>query len=383
MTLYDSMTPFEVATKNEQMLPERPVLHLRTPEATPTKADDTGFDLHQWNDPSWHNHPQPDSPQSLPSLDQTSPTAEDLSHSPRCGKCGLTTRQQKVAAIIICGHVCRDIAQDHFCPDIDALQLSSKDCPIHNPSRKSRPRRRSSLSQPPMLTRDDSTFKDMDEETDVVESPVDEHTVEINELPEDKQSVKIDQSKPPEQPLYHVSHNAEGDADWRKHCRVEKAMQQMLFGNARVSAHTMLEHTQKLRAMSINQDAMGGVEHDKLCSAMAAAKSQAEKHTEECRGGMETDAWHTELEIFKAAQAEAAEHNHDCAICSDYEEGVEGEEEGREEFHDAITSATKGHGCASDDECSSCAEDPASALDLGADVPEESPQRWMDRSRAC
>jgi hypothetical protein len=383
MTIYDSMMPFEVATKNEQMIPERPVLHLTTPAATPTKAHDTGFDLHQWNYPSWHNHLQPDSPQSLPSLDHASPTAEDLLNSPSCRKCGLTTKQQKVAAIIICGHVCRDIAQDHFCPDIDALQLSSKDCPIHNPRRTGRPRRRSSLSRPPMLARDESIFEDGDEQTDVVESSAGEHTVEINEMPEDKKSIETDQGMSPEQPIYHVSHNAEGDADWRKHCRVEKAMQQMLFGNARVSEHIMLEHTQKLRAMSMTQDATGGIEHNGLCSAMAAANSQAEKYTEEeCRGSMETDGRHTELEIFKAAQAEAAEHNHDCAICSDYEEDV-GEGEGQEEFHDTIMSATKVHGCASDDECSSCAEGSASALDFGDRVPEEPPQRWMDRSRAC
>ncbi len=234
-----------------------------------------------------------------------------------------------------------------------------------------------------MLARDESTYEDVNEEKIVAVAPAQVHGVEKKDRLEDTKSIKDSQSKPSKEPVYRVSRNSRGNADWRKHCRVEKAMQQMLFGDARVSAHIMLEHTQKVGASernlvrgdegaSLAQDSSSDDDDDDgLRSAMGATKLEAEKHTNECAG----------LESPKAAQAALAEHNLDCAICSDEEE----EDEAEDEFQDAMSatmSATKVHGCALDDGCSSCAEDLVSNVESGDFVLGETPHRRMDRSRA-
>ena len=385
MTVYDSMIPFENLPEHEHKVSERPSLHLATPETTPNKAQDDDFD---WN--QWKANIKPASPQSLPSLDHPlSPTSEDLSQLPKCRKCGLTTNQHKFVQAYICGHLCRDIAQDHFCPDIDALHLSSKDCPIHSPRKTRLTRRRSSLSKPPMLAGDESTYEDLD--TEQLSFKVSESPVDVNKVREDTTPIKNDQNKASDMPPYHVSCDTCGEADWRKHCRVEKAMQQMLFGDARVSAHIMLEHTQRLRgneSISTAQDHHG--DHDAglypaTTTTTAADKIDAEQDTNE--SGEQSAAIgekYTEvINSFKAAQAQAqfTIHNPDCAICSD------GEEEAEDGFRDEMSvarSATKVHGCESDDECSSCAGDrESSSVDSRDFAVEQPPQMWMDRSRAC
>ena len=330
---------------------------------------------------------KPDSPQSLPSLDHPSPTLDDLSHLPRCRKCCLTTKQHELAKVYICGHLCRDIAEDNFCPDIDALHLSRKDCPIHSPKEPSLTRRRSSLSKPPMLARDESTYQDVDDQqmpTGISKSPERKHPLEENEVPEEAKPVGDDPSRTCERPEYHVFCNARGDVDWRKHCRVEIAMQQMLFGDARVAPHIMLEQTQRLRGTANLSKAQNTWEEDddKLRSAMAATKIEAENQIEERKScGTTTADEIVELGSFKPAQGEPAKHDVDCAICSDGED-----DEAEEEFRNAMSAArstTKILGCASDDECSSCAEDAYSYVESRDFAPEEPPQRWMDRSRAC
>jgi hypothetical protein len=331
-----------------------------------------------------------DSPQSLPSLDHPSPTSEDLSHLPKCRKCGLTTKQHEFVRLYICGHLCRDIAQDNFCPDIDALQLTSKDCPIHSPKNMRITRRRSSLSKPPMLARDESTYGDVSGEQrskEVSTSPDQKHPVEENELPIGTTPIKNDEGTTYKMPVYTVSENANGDTDWRKHCRVEKAMKQMLFGDAKVSPHTVLEHTQRLRTSDwslaqAREDANtppdtpgeddGG--HDALHAAMAAANLETETQSAQTAQLGED----TELKKFKLAQAEAAQQDNDCAICSDDEAEDPGDD--LQDGMPAATATSKIRGCVSDDECSSCAED---HLHSGDTVPEEAPQMWMDRSRAC
>ncbi|ERF71429.1 hypothetical protein EPUS_06811 [Endocarpon pusillum Z07020] len=252
MTVYDAMIPFENLPEHEYKVSERPSLHLATPETTPNKAQDNDFN---WN--QWKANINPASPESLPSLDHPlSPTSEDFSQLPKCRKCGLTTNQHKFVQAYICGHLCRDIAQDHFCPDIDALHLNSKDCPIHSPKKTRLTRRRSSLSKPPMLARDESTYEDLDKEQ--LSLKVSEPPVDVNEVVRgDTTPIKNDQSKASGIPMYHVSYDAGGEADWRKHCRVEKAMQRMLFGDARVSAHIMLEHTQRIRGNETISTAQG------------------------------------------------------------------------------------------------------------------------------
>ncbi len=375
------MIPFEYIPEREEKVSERPTLHLATPETTPNKVQDYDFDWNQWS-----ANIKPASPQSLPSLDHPlSPTSEDLSHLPKCRKCGLTTNQHKFVQAYICGHLCRDIAQDHFCPDIDALHLSSKQCPIHSPKKEGGTRRRSSLSKPPMLARDESTYEDVDEERlspKVAESPVD-----VDEVSEDAKATKDDLSKPSNKPMYHVSRNASGEADWHKHCRVEKAMQQMLFGDARVSAHTMLEHTQRLRGnerISTARDNRG--EHnDGLYSATEPSvdKVGAEQDTNEREERSTTirEKSTDPSNTFKAAQAQSTIHNLDCAICSD------DEDEAKEDFQDAMSvvrSAIRVHGCESDDECSSCAGDKDSSSVDSRDFAAEQPlQTWMGRGRAC
>ena len=59
MTGYDSMTPFEIFPEHEKKVPERTLLHIPTPEATPNKAHDLGFDWNQGTGPGWHHQPWP------------------------------------------------------------------------------------------------------------------------------------------------------------------------------------------------------------------------------------------------------------------------------------------------------------------------------------
>jgi hypothetical protein len=391
MTVYDSMTPFENTGEDEHEVSERPRLQIATPEASPAKDNDPGFDWSRWDA---HANIKPASPQSLPSLDHPSPTSEDLSHWPKCRKCGLTTPQHEQVKRFICGHLCRDIAQDNSCPDIAALHLSSKDCPIHSPWQPGLTRRRSSLSKPPMLARDESTYEDWDMKQtspELTESPV-----ETDELSEETKRIQDEESKDAGRPTYHASRDAADDADWRKHCRVEKAMQQMFFGNARVSAHIMLKHTQQVRGnenfrqpQSTHDDDYGDEDDDdELRSATEETITRAEKHTEEGKEcGARAEESGAKSESLKAAQAESTTHDQDCAIVSD-EEDEEEEEEEEEEGEDegAIFTprlATKAHGCVSDDECSSCAGDADSSVDSKELAAEESRQMSMDRSRAC
>ncbi len=228
-----------------------------------------------------------------------------------------------------------------------------------------------------MLARDESTYEDMDEEQlslNVSESPVD---VDVDEVPDDTKATKDDLSKPSNKPMYHVSRNALGEADWQKHCRVERAMQQMLFGNARVSAHIMLEHTQRLRgseSISTAQDNRG--DHDDglyTATTTSPAKIDVKQDTNEIEErdtttrGKGTDPNNS----FKAALAQSTKHNIDCAICSD-----DDEDEAEEDFQDALSvarSATKVHGCESDDECSSCAGDRESSSVDSRDFAAEQP----------
>ena len=402
MTVYDSMTPFENTAEDDHKLSERPRPQIATPEASPSKFHDPGFDWSRWDA---HANIKPASPQSLPSLDYPSPTSEDLSHQPNCRKCGLTTPQHEQVKRFICGHFCRDIPQDNVCPDIDALHLSSKDCPIHSPRETGLTRRRSSLSKPPMLARDESTYEDWD--TKPTSPELTDSPVKADELSENTKQIQHEEDTAPGKATYHTSCDAEGGPDWRKHCRVEKAMQQMFFGNARVSPHIMLEHTQKVRgnenfrkpqiSRDDDDDDDGGDKYDddnhQVHSEMAESMTMKEKQTEqgkEC--GATTEESCASLDNFDAAQAERTTHNLDCAIASDEEEKEGGGEEVEEEakadadFQGAILTArptTKSHGCASDDECSSCAADTESSDASKELVAAESRQMWMDRSRAC
>jgi hypothetical protein len=404
MTVYDSMTPFENVEEDGHKVSERPRLQIATPEAGPTKVHDPGFDWSRWDA---HANIKPASPSSLPSLDHPSPTSEDLSHRPKCRKCGLTTTQHEQVKRFICGHLCRDIPQDNLCPDIDALYPSSRDCPIHSPGttgQKVLTRRRSSLSKPPMLARDESTYADWGMKptsAKLTDSPVEE-----DELFENMKQIQHEEYIAPDKATYQTSRDAEGDADWLKHCRVEKAMQQMFFGNARVSPHVMLEHTQKVRGnesfrkLQSSRDDYGSNDDDdddhEVHNAISEDMTMKEKQTEqgkECGGTAEGSS--ASLENFDAAQAERTTHNLDCAIASDEEEqkeeeGEEAEEEAEAEaeadFQGAMLTArpaTYPHGCASDDECSSCAVATESSDASKEPVAAESQQMWMDRSRAC
>lgn len=220
MPIYDSMTPFEAALEDQQRTPERPILQLATPEATPTKVHYQGFDWNQWEgpEPGWHTQIEPASPQSLPYPDYhpTSPTSEALSPLPNRQKCGLTTKQHREVQAFICGHICRDIPLDSFCPDIDAPRLSDKDCPIHHPKTPRLSRRRSSLSKPPMLARDESSYNEMNAEkqsNNVATSTNPDHAA--GEKPVRKAPLNGVQSTPYETPLSHVSHSpTSGDADF-------------------------------------------------------------------------------------------------------------------------------------------------------------------------
>jgi hypothetical protein len=268
-------------------------------------------------------------------MDLPSPISEDLLHQPACQKCGLTTRQHEMIRAYICGHLCRDIPNEKICPDINAFDLGVKDCLVPNHGTSRLTRRRSSLSKSPMVARDESTYEDVDEEkksTDAANSPAETHRGEIKESPANMKPFKHDHTESVEKPTYHVCCSASGDADWRKHCRVEKAMKQMLFGDAKVSAPTVLEHTQRLgtsernlahheEGASITQDPINDFKNDELCSAMVAAKIAAKKHTkvyaEQCAVAKEEATKRDEL---KSAEAESAEHLLDCAICSDGED---------------------------------------------------------------
>lgn len=242
-----------------------------------------------------------------------------------------------------------------------------------------------------MLARDESTYEDPDKEQ--LSLKVSEPPVDVNEVREDTVPINNDQSKASGIPMYHVPSDACGEADWRKHYRVEKAMQQVLFGDARVSAHIMLEHTQRLRGnktISTVPDHHG--DHDAglypATTTTTADKIDAEQETNESGEHSATiEEKNTELiNSFKAAQAQAQAQstipNLDCAICSDDEE-----EEAEDGIGDAMSvarSARKLHGCESDDECSSCAgERESSSVDSRDFAVEQSPQMWMDRSRAC
>lgn len=135
-------------------------------------------------------------------------------------------------------------------------------------------------------------------------------------------------------------------------------MKQMLFGDARVSPPIVLEHTQSLGARSMAQDIRPTNNGDNgLCAGMEAARLNGDKHPE---GGMAHGAFagasNTELRIQSVAQ----NHNHECAVYSDGEDGGEAEAEAGNTFQHAFSAASQIRGCASDDECSTCAEDPDS-----------------------
>jgi hypothetical protein len=286
----------------------------------------------------------------------------------------------------ICGHLCPDFLHDNLCPDIDAPQLGRNDCPIHNPRGGSVSRRRSSLSQPPMLARDESTYMELDEEKEsqeTLQSPDQEHPAK-----EHKSTVQNTQSNASEKPMYHVCLNASGDADWKKHCRVEKAMKQMLFGDARVSASLVLEQTQRLVTSEQNlvhetgQDSIAMADdYDDLRTAMAAAELEAEKQTVK-RGSQYTAAGNKKMGKLnlRATNLQSEDHLGDCAICS------EDEEEAEDVFQTAVGAAkpeTSPRGCTSDDDCSACAEDPDSHVDFWDFAPQELSRHCMDTSRAC
>lgn len=291
----------------------------------------------------------------------------------------------------ICGHLCRDIAHEKLCPDIGAPDVGRKDCPIHNPRTNSFPRRRSSLSKPPMLARDESTFEDVMEEETIENAKSADQSDAGNkvDLPQRKKKAAEEWQTPfLDRPVYHVSRDARGDADWRKHVRVEKAMKQILFGDARVSADVVLEHTQKVgmsernllrgRQASGNAEANIGEDLDyvDLRDAMAAAKAEAEKHT--VKWAEQATA---EPKAGPAAETEPSKHLPDCAVYSDEEIDAE------DEFHDTLASRSisKTHRCMSEDECSSCAggvnfpDDPrGSTPDILA---EDDLLPWVGRSR--
>lgn len=225
MTIYDYMTPFNDDLDEGQNIPQRPALQLATPATSPVKANRLDDDCNQENDRHWQRNYKPDSPQSLLCLDHSSPKSEYFAKSPKCSTCGLVTKRS-----CICGHMSSDILEDNCCPDIDAPDLSGEHNPNLSPTRKSTLRRHSSLSKPPIFARDQSTYEE-----------------------EKANSNANTKNKSWELPAHHVPLDVEGDIDRDKQLRVEKAMEQILFGNAKVSEHTRLEQRQRLRAMSINE----------------------------------------------------------------------------------------------------------------------------------
>jgi hypothetical protein len=298
----------------------------------------------------------------------------------------------------IFGHICRDIANENLCPDIDALRLSRKNCPIHNPIRPSPIRRRSSLSKPPMVQRDESTYEDIHEEgkpKDIWKSTPQTNSAGQQERHEAKPT-ESDPSKGPEKQYYHIFRNSNGEADWRKHVRVEKAMKQMLFGDARVSAQVVLEQTQRIgtseRNLVPDREIMGIAmstddEADELRSALAAAhiKPQTHAHTDDLgKPSRDVEEQNIKLGRIKVAEAESAAHDHhDCALYSEGESEDENPGDGLHDTRSRINSTAKSHRCNSGSDCSSCADEPISQVDSRDFAPEEPPQRWMDRSRAC
>lgn len=362
MTIYDYMAPFEDVPENGPKILEKPLLHLATPAASPIKANEFGYDWNQGNDPHWQRNVKPDSPQSLPSLDHSPPNCEHSAKPPKCGTCGLTNKRW-----CICGHICRDIPEDNFCPDIEAPYSSGEDCATPSPTRKPLLRRRSSLAKPPMLARDESTYGKAEEKQSNTVSAVLNH----NQPADDNQSTTS------ENKVYHVSHDVGGDADWHKHCCVEKAIEQILFGNARVSAHTMPEQTQKLRATSITEGTLTRHDEDELHTEVVAA---AQTYTEPSKPRVPTTE-EGNLE-FETVMAASEEQTRDYVICSDREDE---QEDAAAHYYpqDAIcesTSSTQVRGWPSDDECSSCCEDlPADTTDL---VTAEPSQVRMDTSKA-
>ena len=286
----------------------------------------------------------------------------------------------------ICGHLCPDFGHESLCPDIDAPQLGSKDCPIHSPRGESVTRRRSSLSQPPMLATDESTYEDLNENKEpkgTVQSPNQEHPVK-----EDEPAVHDSHSHAFEKPAYHVYRNTNVDSDWQKHCRVEKAMKQMLFGDARVSAPLVLQRTQRLvmseqsLGRKTGEDSIGTADdHENLHAAMAAGKLEAEKQIVE-REEQHNAAGNKKIGRLnlKPTNLQSADHLGDCAICS------EDEEEAEDMLQEAVGAAkpdTRIQGCASDDDCSTCAGNLDSHVDFWDFAPEEPSQHFIDRSRAC
>ena len=424
------MAPFEQAPDNQTKVSEKPLLQIATTPTTPVKSPDPRFDWSHWDGPGWHNqswprsdikicrgrlfrrHPplalsphssirsassglwlrypmpyadiKPDSPQSLPSLDHPSPTSEELSRLPKCSKCGLTTKQHEMVKAYICGHLCPDFLHDKICPDIDAAHLSRKDCPIHNPKGRTLNRRRSSLSKSPMLALDESTYEDVDEGKNtkgIVQSPGQDGPDQGNET-----MVQNAQSKISEKLADRICDDGNGNTDWQKHCRVEKAMRQILFGDARVAEHVALEHTHRL---SINErnplretrdiGIATADDHDDIRSAMAAGTTEAERHIDKLRYHITAaESKKNQKPHFKATKADSAGHLDDCAICSD--EGSE------DEFHEAMYAAkpgTRARGCASDEECGSCAGDPDSHVSSRDLAQEEPPRHFAGRNIAC
>lgn len=146
----------------------------------------------------------------------------------------------------ICGHICRDIPDNQFCPDIDALHLTKKDCTIHGkPKESCHTRRRSSLSQPPILAYDESSHEDMYEEKPSDNVAETYSTVDVDAdkaLSGSNEAVKEVRRQNAD-----IPGTGSGDADWRKQYRVEKAMKQMLFGDARIAPHIVREHTHRLK----------------------------------------------------------------------------------------------------------------------------------------
>jgi hypothetical protein len=59
MKVYDSMMPFEDLSGEDHKAPERPVLQIATPEASPTNSRDSGFDWNLWEKTGWHTQMWP------------------------------------------------------------------------------------------------------------------------------------------------------------------------------------------------------------------------------------------------------------------------------------------------------------------------------------
>ena len=224
----------------------------------------------------------------------------------------------------ICGHLCPDFLLEKFCPDIDAPQLSKKDCPIHNPNGKSLNRRRSSLSQPPMLARDEMTHEDTDK------------------------GIKSDEIV--------RSHNQD---------------QPVTEDTGRMSTSE-----RDLANEKGNDSAATADDYNDFHTAMAGAMIKAQIPSSE-QEDQYVAARHrkTARLSFRTTELRTADHPDDCAVCS------EDEEEAEDELREAINAAKPGmtaRGCASDDDCSTCAEDLDSHVDFWDFAPEGPPQHFVD-----